>query len=128
VWQVGGSIGIAASTAFATIRFKARYTDLASHVTAFQPAVQQYLAKTSQWASMHGLSPNTALAMLQSRLSATATVLAYQDAFVVSAIMLACAIPLAFALRRRPTGIVLIDIAENRTALVEVAREEAEAI
>jgi hypothetical protein len=42
--------------------------------------------------------------------------------------MLACAIPLALALRRRPTGIVVIDIAENRTALVEVAREEAEVL
>jgi EmrB/QacA subfamily drug resistance transporter len=128
VWQVGGSIGIAASTAYATIRFKARYTDLASHVTAYQPAVQQYLAQTSQWASMHGLSSNAALAMLQSRLEAAATVLSYQDAFVVSAIMLACAIPLAFALRRRPTGIVVIDIAEHRPALIEVAREEAEAL
>jgi ABC-type sulfate transport system permease component len=77
---------------------------------------------------MHGLSSNTALALLQSRLSAEATVLSYQDAFVVSAIMLACAIPLAFALRRRPTGIVVIDIAEHRSAPVEVAREEAEVL
>lgn len=128
VWQVGGSIGIAASTAYATIRLKDRYTDLTSHVTAYQPTVQHYLAQTSQWASMHGLSSNYALATLQGRLTAAATVLSYQDVFVVSAFMLACAIPLAFALRRRPSGIVVIDIAENRSASIEVAREEAEAI
>lgn len=128
VWQVSGSIGIAASTAYTTIRFKTHYTDLASNVTAYQPAVQQYLARMSAWASAHGLAPSAALAMLQARITAAATVLSYQDAFVVSAIMLACAIPLAFALRPRPSGVIIIDVAEHKPATLEVAREEAEAV
>jgi DHA2 family multidrug resistance protein len=128
VWQVGGSIGIAASTAYTTIRLKERFTDLSSHVTAFQPAVQQYLAQTSRWAAMHGLAPNAAMAMLQARLTAAATVLSYQDAFVISAIMLACAIPLAFALRQRPSGVVVLDVSSHSSAPVEVVREESEAI
>jgi len=128
VWQVGGSIGIAASTAYATVRLKARYTDLTSHVTAYQPSVQQYLAHTSQWASMHGLSPTVALAMLQSRIVAAATVLSYQDAFVVSALMLAFAIPLALALRHRPSDTIIVKIADDRVAPIEVVREETEAL
>jgi hypothetical protein len=125
---VGGSVGIVASTAYATIRLKARYTDLSSNVTAYQPAVQHYLAQTSQWAAMHGLAPNAALAMLQSKITATATVLSYQDAFVVSAVMIACGIPFAFALRSRPSGVILLDVAEHKSAPIEVVREETEAV
>lgn len=128
VWQVGGSIGIAASTAYTTIRLKERYTDLSSHVTAYQPAVQQYLAQTSHWAAMHGLAPNAAMAMLQARLTAAATVLSYQDAFVISAIMLACAIPLAFALRGRPSGVIVLDVSAHTSAPLEVVSEETEAV
>ena len=77
---------------------------------------------------MHGLAPNTAMAMLQDRLVAAATVLSYQDAFVVSAIMLACAIPVALALRPRPTGVIVLDVNEHTTVPVEIVREETEAV
>ena len=57
-----------------------------------------------------------------------ATVLLYQDAFVVSAVMLACAIPLALALRPRPSGVIVLDIAKDEPVPVEVIREESEAV
>ena len=121
----GGSIGIAASTA-QTVRLKARTRTWRPY--GYQPSVQQYLAQTSHWASMHGLSPTVALAMLQNRIVAAATVLAYQDTFVVSALMLAFCIPLAMALRRRPQELIFIGIADDRVAPLEVVREESEAV
>jgi DHA2 family multidrug resistance protein len=106
VWQVGGSIGIAAATAYTTIRTKARFTDLAAHVTPYQPIVQQRLAELSQWAFDHGLAAGAGLALLQRELLNAATVLSYEDTFVVSAVMLACAIPIALTLRRRASRII----------------------
>jgi DHA2 family multidrug resistance protein len=93
VWQVGGSLGIAIGQAYLTGRSADRYSDVASTLTTQRIPVDVFVQHVHALAP-HG-SPNIMLAQIA---MLTATVRAYGDTFLLAALLIAIATPLAFLL------------------------------
>jgi EmrB/QacA subfamily drug resistance transporter len=88
VWQVGGSLGIAIGQAYLTAQTSIRYVDVAASLNGARIPVQQALQHLS-------------LIQLSVTAMQTATVRAYGDTFLLSAILLAFAVPLTLLLPHR---------------------------
>ncbi len=98
VWQVGGSLGIAIGQAYLTAQSANRYADVASNLTQQRIPVETFLQRFNGFALMHHLAqaaPNVLLAQTGMMI---ATVRAYGDTFLLAAIILALATPLALLL------------------------------
>jgi EmrB/QacA subfamily drug resistance transporter len=103
VWQVSGSVGISLAQAFLDVRTWARYSDAVGFATPSRVAVQEEQSRYATLLQHAGpLPPNAILSILQLRFENAAQVLAYGDTFVVAALIVAFAIPLAWFLRRAP--------------------------
>lgn len=101
VWQVGGSLGIAVGQAYLTARSSNDYIPVASALNASRIPVRQYLEQMHGLTMFFHLPPGTPQAMLSELAMSIATVRAYGDTFLLGAIMVAIAVPLAFMLPHR---------------------------
>lgn len=101
VWQVAGSLGIAVGQTYLTARTAVHLSENAGAATAANPtlhATTQALARVLQ---AHGFPASAAQGMIGQIGMRVASVQAYGDTFVLAAVMLAIATPLALGLARR---------------------------
>jgi DHA2 family multidrug resistance protein len=107
VRQVAGSVGIAVAATIATNSTTRYYTVLGEHLTIYDPATRLFLEEAAAALRLGGSDSVTAgrqaLAVLNLNLLEQATVLAYNHAFKLVALLFALSVPLAFFLRR-PAG------------------------
>jgi EmrB/QacA subfamily drug resistance transporter len=101
VWQVGGSLGIAAGQAYLTAQSSNRYADVAAVLSSSRIPVTDFLRKFGMIAALHHLPANAGLVYLSQIAMQTATVRAYGDTFLLGALLLALAIPLSLLLPHR---------------------------
>jgi DHA2 family multidrug resistance protein len=103
--NVAGSIGISLATAGITQRSQVRQSYLAANLNTFNPAYNDYLARTEQaLRSMgHAAADVTGQAMGQAlqQLQLQAAILAYRDVFAYCAIAAFCIVPIAFLFEAR---------------------------
>jgi EmrB/QacA subfamily drug resistance transporter len=98
VWQVAGSLGIAAGQAYLTARTANQYADVISGMTMTRVPVVSFLQRFGALAVANHLSTVTPQVYLAQMALQTATVRAYGDAFFLGAVVLAIATPLALLL------------------------------
>jgi EmrB/QacA subfamily drug resistance transporter len=102
VWQVCGSIGISLAQAYLDVREWTRYSDAAGSVVQSRSAVQNAMWDDAAIVRHAGpLARGAVAAMLHLRVENAADVRAYGDTFAVGALVVALALPVAFALRGR---------------------------
>jgi MFS family permease len=106
VWQVGGSLGIAVGQAYLTAQSANRYADVASMLTRQRIPVETFVQQIHGFAVIHHLPQSTPGIYLAQMSMAIATVRAYGDTFLLAAVILALATPLALLLphKRRMRG------------------------
>ena len=105
--NIGGSVGIAISATLLA-RFSQFYqTNLAAHVTPYNPVVQTRLAALKGVNVMRGLDPVTAekkaLAMVYGEVQKQAAMLAYNRIFFIVGLAFLVIIPLLLLLKRQDT-------------------------
>ena len=102
--NLGGSVGIAVVTTLLAQRSQFHQTTLVSHVTAWDPATRERLARWASHFVNRGSDAFTAerqaVAMLYRETMAQAQLLAYADDFWLLAVMFA-AVPLLLPFMRR---------------------------
>ena len=106
--NVAGSIGISLATAGITERTQVRQAYLSQHLNPFNPAFNDYLARTEQAlrSTGHAAADVTgqAMGMALQTLNLQAAVLAYRDVFAYCAIGAFCIVPLAFLFEARTSA------------------------
>jgi DHA2 family multidrug resistance protein len=107
VRQVFGSVGIAAAATVVTNSTTRYYAVIGAAVTPYDMATRRFLAEASAAMLQSGVDSSTAarraLGLLNQLLLEQSTVLAYNHAFKLVALLFACSVPLALFLRR-PSG------------------------
>lgn len=99
IWQVGGSLGIAVGQTYLTARYSVRYSEVAAGLTARRTPVQVYFGKLQALAAAHHWPAGTPNAMLEQIAQGIATVRAYDDTFLLGAMLIGVTAPLALFLR-----------------------------
>lgn len=99
IWQVGGSLGIAVGQAYLTARTSVRYDEVASALVADRTPVTSFYAKLQAMAAAHQWPADTAHAMLAQIAQGMAVVRAYDDTFLLGALLIGISAPLALFLR-----------------------------
>ncbi|MEJ1976771.1 MAG: DHA2 family efflux MFS transporter permease subunit [Acetobacteraceae bacterium] len=98
--NVAGSIGISLSTAEITQRTQIRQSYLAGHLTPFNPAYTDLLARTTHtlqgMGRAAGQASSEALGLISQTLNQQAAILAYRDVFAYCAIAAFCIVPVTF--------------------------------
>jgi MFS transporter, DHA2 family, multidrug resistance protein len=98
--NIAGSIGISLSTAGITQRTQIRQSYLAGHLTSFDPAYNDLLARTTQTLVEMGRAAaqakDQAMGLINQTLNQQAAILAYRDVFAYCAIAAFCIVPFAF--------------------------------
>jgi DHA2 family multidrug resistance protein len=106
--NVAGSIGISLSTAELTQRTQIRQSYLAENLTAFNPAYNDLVARTTQTLQGMGRAAadagSQALGLIDQTLNQQAAILAYRDVFAYCAVAAFCIVPLAFLFDGRKSG------------------------
>lgn len=98
VRQLGGSVGIAAAATL-FVHWSAEYkADLALHVSNLNPGAEQGLFWMQNWLHGKGIDATdlqeTLLRLLDGKLTAQASMIAFEHIFMLFSVTLACAIPL----------------------------------
>lgn len=105
--QLGGSIGIAALSTLLSRRVELHQQSVSGHINAANPATQAWLQTTQEWFMAHGYSQTAALDASLMRLGQTvakqATMLSFDDCFLMIGFAFMASLPLV-ALLRRPVG------------------------
>jgi DHA2 family multidrug resistance protein len=99
IWQVGGSLGIAVGQAYLTSRTAARYAEVASSLVPERAPVSSFYGKLQAMAALHHWPAGTAQAMLAQLAQGMAVVRAYDDTFLLGAMLIGVSAPLALLLR-----------------------------
>ncbi|HET6896225.1 MAG TPA: DHA2 family efflux MFS transporter permease subunit [Candidatus Baltobacteraceae bacterium] len=99
IWQVGGSLGIAVGQSYLTARAAARYNEVASSLVQSRPAAWTFFGKLHAMAAAHHWPAGTARAMLAQMAQGMAVVRAYDDTFLLGALLIGVSAPLALFLR-----------------------------
>ena len=103
--NVAGSIGISLATAGVTQRSQVRQAYLSEHLNNFNPAYNDYIARTGQALRGMGRSASEAtgqaMGLALRTLEQQAAVLAYRDVFAYCAIGAFCIVPLIFLFEPR---------------------------
>lgn len=106
--QLGGSVGVALLTTLLGARTAFHRNVMAEHLTATDPNVQSRLALLTASMSAKGADPvsakQQALMLLDGSAKLQSSVLAFNDTFFVTALVVFVAIPLVFVLGKPPTG------------------------
>jgi MFS transporter, DHA2 family, multidrug resistance protein len=110
VRNIGGSIGIALISTFITRTAQIRQNYLSAHMQNGNPKFRGMVGGLASTLRSQGLSPAQAMRQAYARvavlLQQQASALAYKDVVSVLALMVACLVPLAFIMRRPPSGAV----------------------
>jgi DHA2 family multidrug resistance protein len=111
--NIGGSVGISVVTTMLDRRTQVHLNDLASHLSAGNPALQALIRGASQALRAHGASAaaatQQAYALLQGTVIRQATMLAYIDCFWLLAVAILCMIPTVFLMKKsKPGGTVAV--------------------
>jgi EmrB/QacA subfamily drug resistance transporter len=99
IWQVGGSLGIAVGQTYLTSRTAARYAEVASSLVSDRAPVAGFYAKLQAMADAHHWPAGTPHAMLAQIAQGMAVVRAYDDTFLLGALLIGACAPLALLLR-----------------------------
>jgi DHA2 family multidrug resistance protein len=107
--NIGGSVGISFVTTMLDRRTQVHMTDLASHLSAANPALRSMLQGAAQAMRAHGASAagatQQAYAMIQGTVVRQATMLAYIDCFWLLGVAIMAMIPTVFLMKKsRPGG------------------------
>jgi DHA2 family multidrug resistance protein len=106
--QLGGSIGIALLATLLDHRGDVHRAHLAAHVGYYDPVSAERLRGIAAGLAQRGMDPQTAeraaAAFLDRLLEAKASALAFQDAYVLLAILFVLLLPLGFAVARHAPG------------------------
>ncbi len=106
--QLGGSIGIALLATLLDHRGDVHRAQLAAHVGVYDPVSAERLRGMAAGLVQRGLDPHgaqqAAAALLERLLEAKAAALAFQDAYLVLAVLFAALLPLGFAVARHAPG------------------------
>jgi DHA2 family multidrug resistance protein len=104
--NIGGSSGIAATTTMLARRAQYHQSVLVSHLTPYDPAYRDALAKTTIMLQARGASGTDAAAQAQGLMYGTllkqSSMLAFADAFWVMGMLFLVIIPLMFLIRKIP--------------------------
>jgi DHA2 family multidrug resistance protein len=104
--NIGGSSGIAATTTMLARRAQYHQSVLVSHLTPYDPAYRDALAKTTMALQAGGASGTDAAAQAQGLMYGTllkqSSMLAFADAFRVMGMLFLVIIPLMFLIRKVP--------------------------
>ena len=110
VRNIGGSIGIALISTFITRTSQVRQNYLSSHMQNGNPRFRGMVGGLASTLQSQGLSPAQAMRQAYGRvallLQQQASALAYKDVVSVLALLIAFLVPLAFIMRRPPSGAV----------------------
>ncbi|HEY3411430.1 MAG TPA: DHA2 family efflux MFS transporter permease subunit [Armatimonadota bacterium] len=106
--QVGGSAGIAFLTTFLDHRITFHREMLGEHLSAYNPVTADRLHILASGLVAKGaplaVARDQALAVMTGALNSQASMLSFEDAFLVMAGVFMCALPLIFLLRNARTG------------------------
>jgi len=104
--NIGGSSGIAATTTILARRAQYHQSVLVSHMTPYDPAYRDAMARAQMLLQSGGSSPADAASQAHGIMYGTllkqATMLAFADAFWVMGILFLVIIPLMFLIRKTP--------------------------
>jgi DHA2 family multidrug resistance protein len=101
--NLGGSIGISISSTYLVRMTQIHQSNLASHMTPYNPVFQQRLASMSAGLSRYGGGPmarTRAYGVLYGILQQQSNVKAYMDMFCWTALIIALCLPLAWLLKK----------------------------
>jgi len=102
--NIGGSSGIAAVTTLLARRAQVHQQVLAAHLTPYDPAYREALARTTQMVQAHGASLPDAAAqahgLIYGSLLQQSNMLAFCDAFRVMAVLFLAIVPLMFLIKK----------------------------
>ncbi len=102
--QLGGSFGIAILGTYLSNHVQFHRVNLLAHIYQGNPALQERLQLLTGNLITHGVAPDAAqraaLAQVERILTRQATMLAYNDAWMLILIAFACTAPAIFLLRR----------------------------
>jgi len=107
--NIGGSVGISVVTTMLDRRTQVHLTDLASHLSPTNPALQSMLRGAANTMRTHGASASgatqQAYAMVQGLVGRQATMLAYIDCFWFLGVAILAMVPMVFLMKKsRPGG------------------------
>jgi MFS transporter, DHA2 family, multidrug resistance protein len=106
--NIGGSVGIALSSALVTERAQFHQATLVAHATAYDGPLRIFASQVTGHLHQHGLGASHAVSQTYARLyqamQAQSATLAYIDAFYMMAVLSACMIPLVFLMKRSEPG------------------------
>ena len=106
--NIGGSVGISVVTTMLDRRAQVHLTNLASHLSPTNPALQALIQGASRTLSAHGASSagasRQAYALIQGVVARQATMLAYIDCFWFLAVAILLMVPTVFLMRKSRPG------------------------
>jgi MFS transporter, DHA2 family, multidrug resistance protein len=107
--NIGGSVGISVVTTMLDRRTQVHLTNLSSHLSATNPALQSVIEGASGAMRAHGASAagatQQAYALIQGVVTRQATMLAYVDCFWLLGVAILAMVPMVFLMKKsRPGG------------------------
>ena len=107
--NIGGSVGISVVTTMLDRRTQVHLTNLSSHLSPTNPALQSMIQGASGALRAHGESAagatQRAYALIQGVVARQATMLAYVDCFWLLGVSILCMVPMVFLMKKsRPGG------------------------
>ena len=106
--NIGGSVGISFVTTMLDRRTQVHITDLASHLSAANPALRSMLEGAAQAMRAHGANATAATqqayALIQETVARQATMLAYIDCFWLLGVAIMAMIPMVFLMKKSKPG------------------------
>jgi DHA2 family multidrug resistance protein len=106
--NIGGSVGISVVTTMLDRRSQVHLTDLSSHLSPSNPALQGMISGATRALQAHGASAagatRQAYALIQGTVERQATMLAYIDCFWFLGAAIAAMIPMVFLMKKTKPG------------------------
>lgn len=106
--NLGGSFGIAILSTVLARRTQYHINTLGYHTTDYNPNLSEWLARTTQYLQSQGATAidaaTQAKGVLWAQVVKQSTMLAFLDAYHVLMILIICAIPLIFLLKKNKPG------------------------
>jgi DHA2 family multidrug resistance protein len=108
VRNLGGSFGVAFVTTMLSRKAQFHQNHLIENLTPFDTAYQMFARQSSQFLQYRGFDDVTSgfggLGMIYRNLLRQASMMAFNDAFFITCIIMVCVLPLVFVMKRRSPG------------------------
>jgi DHA2 family multidrug resistance protein len=106
--NIGGSVGISVVTTMLDRRTQVHLTDLSSHLSQSNPALQSMIQGATRAMQAHGASATgatrQAYALIQGTVERQATMLAYIDCFWLLGVAIMAMVPMVFLMKKSKPG------------------------